>query len=83
MFRASRPYKADTLQYDYTLIGWSKSANSTTKDFDVNEEITPTGDLTLYAAFSQVTQEYALSMPEPVNFTVTTPDDIDLSLIHI
>ena len=81
LFRASRPYKADTLQYDYTLIGWSKSANSTTKDFDVNEEITPTGDLTLYAAFSQVTQEYALSMPEPVNFTVTTPDDIDISKV--
>lgn len=58
-YEGETPTKAETAQYTYSFVGWSETAESSTADIGVLENIT--ADKSVYAAFEPVEKTFTVT----------------------
>ena len=66
----ANPSRAQTAQYSYSFVGWSKSMNAETADSDALDNVI--ADRTIYAAYSKTVREYTVTWKNADGTTLRT-----------
>ncbi|MBR0411049.1 MAG: hypothetical protein IJI25_08625, partial [Eubacterium sp.] len=66
----ANPSRAQTAQYTYTFVGWSKSMDAETADSDALHNVM--SDRTIYAAYSKTVREYTVTWKNSDGTTLRT-----------
>lgn len=68
-YKGETPTKAETAQYTYSFVGWGETAESSTADIGVLENIT--ADKSVYAAFEPVEKTFTVTFYNGANVVYT------------
>ena len=70
----ANPSRAQTAQYSYSFVGWSKSMNAETADSDALDNVI--ADRTIYAAYSKTVRTYTVTWKDADGTTLETDNNV-------